>query len=478
MRPVSLLLIISSMTLLGACATEDTSEDPETTTSADSIPPPTSDDQSTSTTTPESSTTSTTEQVRSAPATLELIVPGPVVEAAEGSKYANPGAVVHADGTLHMFRNSFSSWPGPSQTHHMISDDGVTWQEQGLVLDSEMVPYTDSNAFIMEVLIIDGEWVAYFYTYEGRGRPGHIGRATAPDPGGPWSVDPQPILSPGPEGDWDSVRVVEPTVIEIEDGYLMYYAGIDGSETSAIGLAMSSDGIDWVKHDDPTTGEAPFSASDPVITGTGDWDRGSIGNPDVETSHEGYVLVFDVFARFQAYGLATSSDGVNWNAAPEPFLTREIAPDGQRFWQSELIRIGSGHQFYLEVGPGAGPTRVYAFDMSLSAGSSRSISVDAEVDGEEVTVTVEAHDFNLGFIPGDSTGDSGHLHLYVNRPPPRNGDPIPIGVEGILHSPDDEVSVALPPGDHVLWVVIGDGDDRVLVPPDPVRVTVSVDPDA
>lgn len=370
MRSLSLLLLISSMSLLGACATPDSTEDPGTTTSTVSMSTTTLDE-STSTTTPEPSTTSTTESVAPAPATLNLLSDEPVAEAAEGSKYANPGAVVRVDDTFHMFRNSFSSWPGPSQTHHMISDDGIAWQEQGLVLSSEMVPFTDSNAFIMEVLVINDEWVAYFYTYEGRGRPGHIGRATAPEPDGPWVVDPQPILSPGPDGDWDSVRVVEPTVVETEDGYLMYYAGIDGSETSAIGLARSSDGANWVKHDDLATQDAPFSASDPVIIGTGDWDRGSVGNPDVETTDEGYVLVFDVFARFQAYGLATSGDGVNWDVAAEPFLTREKAPEGQRFWQSELVRIGSDLRFYLEVGPGAGPTNVYAFDMRLTAGSSR-----------------------------------------------------------------------------------------------------------
>lgn len=366
MRSFSLLLL-ASMVLTAACSTPEDSAGLKSTTSSVSLSTTTSVGQSTSTTPAEPSTTSTTEDVSPAPATLDLIAPEPVVEAAVGSKYANPGAVVQVDGTFHMFRNSFSSWPGPSQTHHMTSDDGITWQEQSLVLDSDMVPYTDLSVFIMEVLTMDGQWVAYFYTYEGRGRPGHIGRATAPDPDGPWSVDPEPVLSPGPDGDWDSGRVVEPTVIEHDGGYLMYYAGIDGSETSAIGLATSSDGASWMKHDDPATTGAPFSASDPVITGTGGWDQGSIGCPDVETTDQGLVLVFDAFARIQGYGLATSRDGITWAVASEPFLTSENSPGGGRFWQSELLRVDSSHYFYLEAGPGAGPTNVYAFDMRLSA---------------------------------------------------------------------------------------------------------------
>src|SRR5262245_47999351 len=43
------------------------------------------------------------------------------------AKYVNPGAVIASGGTLHMFANVFSIWPGPMEIAHLTSTDGATW---------------------------------------------------------------------------------------------------------------------------------------------------------------------------------------------------------------------------------------------------------------------------------------------------------------------------------------------------------------
>ncbi|MBW3604193.1 MAG: hypothetical protein KY460_04620 [Actinobacteria bacterium] len=50
-----------------------------------------------------------------------------------------------------------------------------------------------------------------------------------------------------------------------DDGPAMYYAGYDGERVARIGLATSTDGIEWNKH------EGPMREAD------GEWDGGSIG---------------------------------------------------------------------------------------------------------------------------------------------------------------------------------------------------------
>jgi hypothetical protein len=66
-------------------------------------------------------------------------------------------------------------------------------------------------------------------------------------------------------------------VTATKEGYRMYYTGginpdrmyirdpdHEGSG-SMCGLATSADGINWTKYDDPSTTEAPYAESDPVL---------------------------------------------------------------------------------------------------------------------------------------------------------------------------------------------------------------------
>jgi predicted GH43/DUF377 family glycosyl hydrolase len=76
----------------------------------------------------------------------------------------------------------------------------------------------------------------------------------APDAAGPrapflWEAAPAPVLGRGPEA-WDSVDVLNPSVIHFRGGYLNLYSGFDG-KTWRTGAATSPDGIAWTK-----TGEA------------------------------------------------------------------------------------------------------------------------------------------------------------------------------------------------------------------------------
>ena len=74
----------------------------------------------------------------------------------------------------------------------------------------------------------------------------------------------------GAPSDWNDDFIVPYTVIKEENEYKMWYwAGRYGwpyeVSLAQIGLATSTDGIEWTKYDDPATVNAPYAHSDPVL---------------------------------------------------------------------------------------------------------------------------------------------------------------------------------------------------------------------
>ena len=110
--------------------------------------------------------------------------------------YINPGAVIEQDGTLHMFANVFTGWPGRVQVPHLTSTDGREWSlaSAGPVMTSDDVPFGTTGADVSTGYVTDdGTWVLVFETVSSV-EPWKLGRATAPGPDGPWTIDPEPIL--------------------------------------------------------------------------------------------------------------------------------------------------------------------------------------------------------------------------------------------------------------------------------------------
>ena len=145
-------------------------------------------------------------------------------------QFTDPGGVVFHDGMFHMFQNAFNGWPAESFVYHSISEDGIIWERASsiFVFDVSDVPYAGFTALVTSALVEDdGTLVIYYYTLDNSASPweGAIGRATAEDPNGPWTADPEPVLTAGREGSWDSFHVAHPSVIRTEDGYVMYYTG-------------------------------------------------------------------------------------------------------------------------------------------------------------------------------------------------------------------------------------------------------------
>ena len=271
--------------------------------------------------------------------------PSPQIE----NLYINPGAVIFYEGEFHMFFNSFTAWPGLILVGYITSDDGYRWQmeQDEPVFTSDQVPFGRGHADVSSALVMDdGTWVLYFHTIRG----GQIGRATSASPHGPWAVDADPVVNPGPDGAWDEQGVFWPSVVPDDNGYRMYYGGMNFQGT-AIGIATSPDGLTWTKYDDPETRDELYIESDPVLTPDAEWELGKVDRPRVTRSPDGWVMIYQG-GPVEMRGLALSNDGVHWSVYPSnPLFTPDSFPiPGAKTWDTNLLYQDGVYYYFMEIG--------------------------------------------------------------------------------------------------------------------------------
>jgi len=184
-----------------------------------------------------------------------------------------------------------------------------------------------------------------------------IGYATSLD-GIHWSKFPDPVLQAGPENDWDWSGIKPETVIE-ENGQLkMWYTGYKDSQPKPgdlaiiqTGFATSVDGIHWIKYDDPSTTDPPYSGSDPVLKtgGANEWDRQRAFGCCVVHTNDDFEMWYNglhSIATGQYVGYATSVDGVLWTKWPSnPILI--VGPSwGRSYYMGTVLLFNDSYHFW------------------------------------------------------------------------------------------------------------------------------------
>ena len=260
-------------------------------------------------------------------ATGTVVGTEPVFHAASvaGYQFLNPGAAIFVDGTYHLFALAFGQDTDPRPVH-LTSPDGASWSS-----GSDAPAWGDMGLGLAppgpiptSVLVdSDGTWVLYGWGFRGTANPAPTvaWRATAPGPDGPWTASPGVILEPA-EGDaWDGQGIFGLSVIPDGDAYRMIYTASSKlfPNKGVIGMATSTDGIAWTKFNRPTA-TRELAASDPIISAgmCGDYDAGSVGNPQIVRDGSGYrvlYLGFTVGRGPTTIAAATSPDGATWTCA-------------------------------------------------------------------------------------------------------------------------------------------------------------------
>ncbi|MCC6862372.1 MAG: hypothetical protein IT158_27600 [Bryobacterales bacterium] len=151
-----------------------------------------------------------------------------------------------------------------------------------------------------------------------------------------FSAEPAPVLAPGAPGEWDSVDVLNPSVVRYRDRYFNFYSGFDG-RTWRTGMAVSKDGLRWEK-------SGMVLAPDPAS-----WEGGYIAaNGSAAFVQDRFLYWYQAGPRERPrIGLARSGDGRRWRKLPEPVL--ETGPRGS--WDERGLGdpyvIRAGGSFYL-----------------------------------------------------------------------------------------------------------------------------------
>jgi predicted GH43/DUF377 family glycosyl hydrolase len=222
-----------------------------------------------------------------------------------------------------------------------------------------------------------------------------------------WQTRDTPLIEPGPEGDWDARDVLNPSVVRVADTFYNLYSGFDG-QTWHTGLAISPDGVTWVKQGrvlspDPETWEADYIAANgsllydgsrflywyqagergrtriglanssdtqswqkhpqPVLAlgAPGTWDEAGVGDPYVMRCGEAYYLFYLGQNRhgLQRLGLARSQDGIHWQkAGVNPILDVGAPGSFDERGLGEPSVFAAGGRFYmLYTGRDAGERR-------------------------------------------------------------------------------------------------------------------------
>ena len=158
---------------------------------------------------------------------------------------------------------------------------------------------------------------------------------------------------------FDATTVGDPTVVKVGGAYTLLYSGMPFWNNIQIGLATSSDGVTWTKSSaNPviSNAQSPSWASFREMPATLMYENGTYelwfnGDNSNLATDSGYGTGF---------GLATSTDGINWTIGSNPIRWELNTPNGTGIGLEEVVKLGGQYfAYYANVTP-AGTAQDYA----------------------------------------------------------------------------------------------------------------------
>ena len=158
---------------------------------------------------------------------------------------------------------------------------------------------------------------------------------------------------------FDATQVATPAFVKVGGAYTLLYSGMPFANNMQIGLATSSDGITWTK-----------SSSSPVISNAQSPSWASFREIPATLMYEGgtYELWFNGNNRNLAtdlgygtgFGLATSTDGINWTFSSDPIRWELNTPNGTGISLEEVVKLDNRYFAYYANTTPAGTIQDYA----------------------------------------------------------------------------------------------------------------------
>ena len=237
---------------------------------------------------------------------------------------------------------------GVSRIGYATSTDGMNWVKHGIVLSPGPKGSWDNSSVALGSVTWNG--TAYLMWYSGSNGitypGGAVGLAVSKD-GLNWvKYSGNPVLTPSGLGN-DQVYIATPYVIRLNLTYNMWYTGKSAAAPTInkILYATSFDGIKWTKWPSPVL--AP--ASDPTA-----WDANGVYSPDAFWNGRVFGLWYSGInqtAVVPRIGFATSPDGASWNRSSSNPILIPGAPgswDSAGVEQPSVVQFGNGYMMYYD----------------------------------------------------------------------------------------------------------------------------------
>lgn len=197
-------------------------------------------------------------------------------------------------------------------------------------LNSSLFPSFCKNAVTtVDLLEVDDEILMYFGGHDGDNERLGVAKVKKINFDAlNWdTIFSTPIVDVGKHGSFDCAHVADPASVIFDNKILLYYSGLsDGMREDAVGLAISSDGVNFDKQEAPVL----------------------IGRAPEVVLHDGLVHLFYVLPNIRggySIHLATSRDGKEFEERVEPVLepsfghwdsltvtTPRIFCHGEKYW--------------------------------------------------------------------------------------------------------------------------------------------------
>jgi predicted GH43/DUF377 family glycosyl hydrolase len=186
------------------------------------------------------------------------------------------------------------------------SEDGIKWNRpsNSPVIYPSSNEYWDSRNVYTGPVLYENSLFKMYYAgrngLEGDSDPWFIGLAVSQN-GLIWEKHNSAILS-GSFNSWD-LKIVASDIKVINGKYYLYYTGKNDIYDQKIGVAISTDGINWEKY-----------SGNPILVADKEWEGSGIYHPSIIEDDNNLVMVYQNTAggNISGFGIAYSADGLNW----------------------------------------------------------------------------------------------------------------------------------------------------------------------
>lgn len=149
---------------------------------------------------------------------------------------------------------------------------------------------TLQTPFVSDILHHNNKWYIFLDGYSANGKR-HIGLAVSETTLlGPYTINKNPIVSPGIEGSWNDQATFYAKVKKYKNGFIMFYDGRNTEGYESVGMAFSKDLAHWTN-----------SIKNPVLDQHTGW-RSSVGSSEpnyIEIRNDSILLMISGIKKFK-----------------------------------------------------------------------------------------------------------------------------------------------------------------------------------